>query len=87
VVFLIVPVKIFRAEIGRKKEKDMLELENQINQFEKELEEGLQINNITMSAGHNPDIGGEYALYSMVHYGPNEAGNLKNKPNSTLVLV
>jgi hypothetical protein len=48
------PVKIFRAAIGRNEEKDMVELQDQINEFEKELEEyGMQINNITMLAAIN----------------------------------
>jgi hypothetical protein len=62
------PVKIFRAAIGRNEEKDMLELEDQINQFEKELEEhGMQIKSITMSAAIDGGTD-EYALYGIVHY-------------------
>ena len=62
------PVKIFRAAIGRNEEKDMVELQDQINEFEKELEEhGMQINNITMSAAIDGGTD-EYALYSIVHY-------------------
>jgi hypothetical protein len=62
------PVKIFRAAIGRNEEKDMVELQDQINEFEKELEEhGMQINNITMSAAINGGTD-EYALYSIVQY-------------------
>ena len=45
------PVKIFRTEIGRKKEKDMLVLEDEINQFEQLLRDrGMQISNIALSA-------------------------------------
>lgn len=46
----------------------MVELQDQINEFEKELEEhGMQINNITMSAAIDGGTD-EYALYSIVHY-------------------
>jgi hypothetical protein len=67
------PVKIFHAYIGRNEEKDMLELQDQINEFEKELEErGMQINNVTMSAaGISTD---EYALYSLVQYSQRTSG-------------
>ena len=41
---------MFRLEIGRKRDEDMLQLEGEINEFEAQLEErGMQINNITMS--------------------------------------
>jgi hypothetical protein len=61
------PVKIFLAAIGQNEEKDMVELQDQINEFEKELEEhGTQINKITMSAAING--GTENTLYSIVHY-------------------
>ena len=43
-VYELLPVKIFRAAIGRNEEKDMVELQDQINEFEKELEEhGMRI--------------------------------------------
>jgi hypothetical protein len=61
-----VPVKIFRTEIGRKKEKDMLVLEDEINNFEQLLkDQGLQISNIALSAATEF----EGALYCMVHFG------------------
>jgi hypothetical protein len=60
-----VPVKIFRTEIGRKKEKDMLVLEDEINNFEQLLkDQGLQISNIALSAATEF----EGALYCMVNY-------------------
>lgn len=60
------PVKIFRAEIGRKIEKDMLALKDEIDSFEKQVQEGgMEIRSIALSAVSY----GEFALYSMVHYG------------------
>lgn len=60
------PVKIFRAEIGRKIEKDMLALKDEIDSFEKQVQEGgMEIRSIALSAVSY----GESALYSMVHYG------------------
>jgi|SoiMethySBSTD1v2_1073268.scaffolds.fasta_scaffold132221_2 hypothetical protein len=68
------PVKIFRAKLGRKRDKEMSVLEDKLNAFEKELEEhGMHINNITMSSvmdGHY----NEYALYSIVQYDSNSVG-------------
>jgi hypothetical protein len=62
------PVRIFREQIGRKKEKDIATLADQINQFEKELEEGgMQIRNINFAAAIST-VGEEFA-YSIVHYG------------------
>jgi PIN domain nuclease of toxin-antitoxin system len=67
------PVRIFRYEIGRKKEKDMLWLENQINQFEKNMEEqGMQIRSINFSAAF--DAMSYEFTYSIVHYGPKTSG-------------
>jgi hypothetical protein len=60
------PVKIFRAEIGRKIEKDMLALKDEIDSFEKQVQEdGMEIRSIALSAVSY----GESALYSMVQYG------------------
>jgi hypothetical protein len=68
------PVKIFRPELGRNKEEDMLEMEDEINQFEKELEEQeMQIRNITMSASVDYQAN-EFALYSIVHYSSRSSG-------------
>jgi hypothetical protein len=62
------PVRIFRSQIRRKKEKDILELADEINQFERELEEhGMQIRNINFSAAIDT-VGDEFA-YSIVLYG------------------
>ena len=64
------PVKIFLLRsIGRNEEKDYGRgTRDQINEFEKELEEhDMQINNITMSAAINGVVD-EYALYGIVHY-------------------
>jgi hypothetical protein len=59
------PVKMFRLEIGRKRDEDMVQLEGEINEFEAQLEErGMQINNITMS-----NIAGAADLYCIVLYG------------------
>jgi hypothetical protein len=45
------PVRIFREQIGRKKEKDLATLADVINQFEKELDGGgMQIRNINFAA-------------------------------------
>jgi hypothetical protein len=56
-------------ETGRKRDNNMLVLENKLNTFEKELEEHrMHINNITMSSiidGRHD----EYALYCIVQYG------------------
>jgi hypothetical protein len=63
------PVRIFREQIGRKKEKDLATLADEINQFEKELDGGgMQIRNINFAAAIST-VGEEFA-YSMVHYGP-----------------
>jgi hypothetical protein len=60
------PVKIFRAEIGRKIQKDMLALQDEIDSFEKQVQEGgMEIISIALSAVSY----GESALYSMVYYG------------------
>jgi hypothetical protein len=60
------PVKIFRADIFRNEERGMLDLEDQINKFEKQLEgRGMQIKSVTMSAAMDID---EYYLYSVVLY-------------------
>jgi hypothetical protein len=60
------PVKIFRVEIGRKIEKDMLALKDEIDSFEKQVQEGgMEITSIALSAVSY----GESALYSMVRYG------------------
>jgi hypothetical protein len=60
------PVKIFRADIFRNEERGMLDLEDQINKFEKQLEgRGMQIKSVTMSAAMDTD---EYYLYSVVLY-------------------
>jgi hypothetical protein len=57
-------VKIFRATIGPIENK-----EDQINEYEKELEgRGMQIDNVTTSAAIDGSID-EYGLYSIVHYG------------------
>jgi hypothetical protein len=59
------PIKMFRLEIGRKRDEDILQLEREINEFEAHIEErGMQINNITMSGSA---VGAEY--YFLVHYG------------------
>ena len=43
------PVKIFRAEIGRKIEKDMLALKDEIDSFEKQVQEGgMEIRSIAL---------------------------------------
>jgi hypothetical protein len=63
------PVRIFREQIGRKKEKDLGTLAEEINQFEKELEgQGMQIRNINLAAAISTV--GEEIAYSIVHYGP-----------------
>jgi hypothetical protein len=63
------PVRIFREQIGRKKEKDLATLADVINQFEKELDGGgMQIRNINFAAAISTV--GEEIAYSIVHYGP-----------------
>jgi hypothetical protein len=67
------PVKLFREElrIVGKKEEDLSALEDQINAFEKEIEEhGMRIRDIALSVvGH-----ADRALYSMVHYSSKSSG-------------
>jgi hypothetical protein len=61
-------VRIFREQIGRKKEKDLATLADEINQFEKELDGGgMQIRNINFAAAISTV--GEEIAYFMVHYG------------------
>ena len=63
------PVRIFREQIGRKKEKDLATLADVINQFEKELDGGgMQIRNLNFAAAISTV--GEEIAYSIVHYGP-----------------
>jgi hypothetical protein len=61
------PVRIFREQIGRKKEKDLATLADEINQYEKELDgSGMQIRNINFAAAISTV--GEEIAYSMVYY-------------------
>jgi hypothetical protein len=63
------PVRIFREQIGRKKEKDLATLGDEINQFEKELDGGgMQIRNTNFAAAISTV--GEEIAYFMVYYGP-----------------
>ena len=63
------PVRIFREQIGRKKEKDLATLGDEINQLEKELDgSGMQIRNINFAAAISTV--GEEIAHSIVHYGP-----------------
>jgi hypothetical protein len=67
------PVKLFRKElrIVGKKEEDLLALEDQINAFEKEIEEhGMRIRDVALSVVGHADRG----LYSMVYYGSKSSG-------------
>jgi hypothetical protein len=62
------PVRIFREQIGRKKEKDLATFADEINQFEKDLDgSGMQIRNINFAAAISTV--GEEIAYSMVYYG------------------
>lgn len=61
---------MFRLEIGRKRDEDILQLEGEINEFEARIEErGMQINNITMSGSAVSAV-----YYFLVHYGFKTSG-------------